>query len=111
MQVSGLKYRITLPKQLQKIKDRMIIQKGKRVDNIQVLLNGKWFPLDEKRDYTVLSNSFIVNHEGDGYFWFKQYGTDMKNTFATFYSIMAEYIDHNKVLTPKSKDGRLEIVH
>ena len=111
MQVSGLKYRITLPKQLQKIKDRKITRAGERVDNIEVYIDGKWLPLDEKRIYSVLSNSFIVNHEGDGYFWFKKYGTDMKNTYTTFNSIMAEYIDHNKVLTPYAKDGRLEIVH
>ena len=111
MQVSGLKYRISLPKQLQKIKDRKIIQKGNRVDNIQIFLEGKWVPLDENRDYAVLSNSFIVNHEGDGYFWFKKHGTEMKNTYTTFYSIMAEHIDHQKVLTPKEKDGRLEIVY
>ena len=111
MQVSGLTYRISLPKTLQKIKDREIIQKGERVDNIQILLNGKWVPLDEKRDYAVLSNSFIVNHEGDGYYWFKKHGTEMKNTYTTFYSIMAEHIHHHKVLTPKEKDGRLEIVH
>ena len=65
----------------------------------------------KREAYSVLSNSFIVNHEGDGYFWFKKYGTDMKNTYTTFYSIMAEYIDHNKGLTPYAKDGRLEIEH
>ncbi|HHO65858.1 MAG TPA: hypothetical protein ENJ71_05015 [Epsilonproteobacteria bacterium] len=111
MQVSGLKYRITLPKQLQQIKNRKIVRTGKRVDNIEVYIDGKWLPLDNKRTYSVLSNSFIVNHEGDGYFWFKKYGTDMKNTFTTFYSIMAEYIDNNKGLTPHKKDGRLEIIH
>jgi len=111
MQVSGLKYRITLPRQLQQIKDRKITRTGERVDNIEVSIDGKWLPLDDNRTYSVLSNSFIVNHEGDGYFWFKKYGTDMKNTYTTFYSIMAEYIDHNKSLTPYAKDGRLEIVH
>lgn len=111
MQVSGLKYHITLAKQLQKIKDRKIVQKGERVDSIEVLLEDKWMPLDEKKDYTVLSNSFIVNHEGDGYYWFKKYGTEMKNTYTTFYSIMAEHIHHHKVLTPKKKDGRLKVIH
>jgi len=111
MQVSGLKYRITLPKQVQQIKDHKVIRTGKRVDNIQILEQGKWVLLDGEKEYTVLSNSFIVNHEGDGYFWFKKYGSDMKNTFTTFYSIMAEYIDHHKVLSPKAKDGRLEIIH
>ncbi len=35
----------------------------------------------------------------------------MKNTFTTFYAIMAEFIEHYKILSPKEKDGRLEIVH
>ena len=111
MQVSGLKYRITLPKQVQQMKDRKVIKPGKRVDNIKVLQEGKWVDLDPKKEYSILSNSFIVNHEGDGYFWFKKYGTELKNTYTTFYSIMAEYIDTQKVLSPKAKDGRLEIVH
>lgn len=111
MQVSGLKYRITLPKQVQQMKDQKVIKPGKRVDNIKVLQEGKWVDLDPKKEYSILSNSFIVNHEGDGYFWFKKYGTDLKNTYTTFYSIMAEYIDTQKVLSPKAKDGRLEIVH
>ena len=111
MQVSGLKYRIILPKQVQQIKDGKVIKPGNRVDNIKVLQKGKWIDLDPKKEYSILSNSFIVNHEGDGYFWFKKYGTDLKNTYTTFYSIMAEYIDAQKVLSPKAKDGRIEIVH
>ena len=111
MQVSGLKYRITLPKQVQQIKDRKVIKPGNRVDSIKVLQERKWVDLDPKKEYSILSNSFIVNHEGDGYFWFKKYGTDMKNTYTSFYSIMAEVIDAQKVLTPKAKDGRIEIIH
>jgi 5'-nucleotidase len=111
MQVSGLRYRIALPKQLQKIKDRKVIRSGSRVDNIKVLQEGKWVDLDLKKEYSILSNSFVVNHEGDGYFWFKKYGTMLKNTYTTFYSIIAEAIDTQKMLSPKEKDGRLEIVH
>jgi len=111
MQVSGLKYRILLPKQVQKIKDRKVVKPGNRVDNIKVLQEGHWVDLDPEKEYSILSNSFIVNHEGDGYFWFKKYGTALKNTYTTFYSIMAEAIDMQKVLSPKAKDGRLEIVH
>jgi len=111
MQVSGLRYQVTLPKVLQEIKERKITRAGQRVDHIEVYIEGKWIPLDEKKEYSVLSNSFIVNHEGDGYFWFKKYGTEMKNTFTTFYSIMAEHIHNHKTLTPKAKDGRIKIVH
>ena len=111
MQISGLRYRVTLPKILQEIRERKITRAGQRVDSIEVYVEGKWKPLDANREYSVLSNSFIVNHEGDGYFWFKKYGKKMKNTFTTFYSIMAEHIHNHKTLTPKPKDGRLEIVH
>lgn len=111
LQTSGLKYRITLPKQVQKIKDRQVIRAGNRVDNIKVLNQGKWVDIDPEKTYTLLSNSFIVNHEGDGYFWFKKYGTNLKNTYTTFYSIMAEFIETHNVLSPKNKDGRLEIVY
>ena len=111
MQVSGLKYRIILPKQVQKIKDGKVIKTGDRVANIKLLQSGEWVDLDPKKEYSILSNSFIVNHEGDGYFWFKKYGTELKNTYTTFYSIMAEAIDTQKVLSPKAKDGRLDIIH
>ena len=111
LQVSGLKYRITLPKQLQIIEEKRVVKKGERVDNIKILINGKWQPLDVDRDYMILSNSFIVNKEGDGYFWFNKYGTDLKNTYSTFYSIMVDFLGKKKVLSPGKKDGRLEIVH
>jgi 5'-nucleotidase len=111
MQVSGLKYRISLPEQAQQIKDRKVVKAGHRVDSIKILQEGKWVDVDPEKTYTVLSNSFIVNNEGDGYFWFKKYGTELKNTFTTFYSIMAEFIETHKELSPKPKDGRLVIVH
>ncbi len=111
MQVSGLKYTITLPNTVQKIKDEKVIQKGNRITEIKVEQNGKWVDIEPEKEYTILSNSFVVQDAGDGYFWFKRYGTEMKNTFATFYSIMAEAIESKKVLSPKAKDGRLKIVH
>jgi len=111
LQASGLKYRITLPRQKQQIKDRQVVRPGNRVDNIKALEKGNWVELDPEKTYKILSNSFIVKNEGDGYFWFKKYGTDLKNTYTTFYSIMAEFIETYTVLSPKAKDGRLEIVH
>jgi len=111
MQISGLKYTISLPGAVQKIEGEKVLQNGSRVTQIKILQNGKWVDVDPEKSYTVLSNSFAVQDAGDGYFWFKKYGTDMKNTFATFYSIMAESIENHKVLSPKPKDGRLTIVH
>jgi len=58
----------------------------------------------------VLSNSFIVQHEGDGYFWFKRYATNLENTYSTFYSILAEIAGNEGVLNPEAPDGRLTVV-
>ena len=111
MQVSGLKYTVVLPNTLQKTKEDKVIQKGERVTEIKVLQNGKWIDVDTEKEYTILSNSFITQKGGDGYFWFLKYGTDPQNTYATFYSIMAEEVDEKKELTPNERDGRITVVH
>ena len=111
LQPSGIRYRITLPKQPMVKEGEKITRKGERIDNIQVFIDGKWQAVDPEYEYKVLSNSFMVEKGGDGYFWFKKYGTDMQNTFASFYSIMADFLYKEKVLTPGKKDGRIEIVH
>lgn len=111
LQPSGIRYRITLPKQLMIIKGEKIITKGERVDQIQVFIDKQWQAIDPDREYKILSNSFMVKKGGDGYFWFKKYGTDLQNTFASFYSIMADYLYSKKVLTPEGKDGRIGIVY
>jgi len=111
MQVSGLKYRVELPKKIQKIKDEKIVVHGERVTEAKILQNGKWVEIDPEKEYSVLTNSFIALKGGDGYYWFKKYGTDPQNTYATFYSIMAEEVDEKKELTPKEKDGRIMVMH
>ncbi len=111
LQPSGIRYRITLSKQPMVKKGEEIIKKGERVDKIQVLIDGKWQAVDPEREYKVLSNSFMVQDGGDGYFWFKKYGSDIQNTFSTFYSIMADYLFKEKVLTPGKPDGRIEVIH
>jgi len=111
MQVSGLKYTINLTKQMQKIENDKVVQKGKRVTEAKVLQNGKWIDIDPNRDYSVLTNSYIAQHSGDGYFWFAKYGTNFQNTYATFASIIAEEVNEKKELTPKEKDGRLVVIH
>lgn len=111
MQVSGLKYRIVLPKIVQKLHHKKVTRIGERVEDIQILSDGKWVKIDAEKSYSIASNSFIVDNEGDGYFWFKKYGDSFENTYATFYSIMAETIEKKKTLSPKEKDGRLQVVH
>jgi len=111
MQVSGLKYKIELPRKMQKIKDEAVIEKGERVTEAKILQNGKWVDIEPEKEYSVLTNSFIALKGGDGYYWFKKYGTNTQNTYATFYSIMAEEINEKKELTPKGRDGRIVVVH
>lgn len=111
MQVSGLKYTVVLPNKLQKVEDKKIVQEGERVTEIKIFENSKWVEVDPEKAYTILSNSFITQQGGDGYFWFNKYATDVQNTYATFYSIMAEEIDEKKELTPGEKDGRLKVIH
>ena len=84
---------------------------GSRVTNVEVVDGtGAWMPLDPDATYRVLSNSFIVKQEGDGYFWFKRYGRNLENTYSTFYSILAEIAGNEGVLNPEDEDGRLTIV-
>jgi 5'-nucleotidase len=111
MHTSGLRYAIYLPGEVQKIEGSKIVKKGSRVTEIKIQKGENWVDIETEKAYSILSNSFIVNDEGDGYFWFKKYGTDMKNTYATFYSIMAEFIERHKVLSPKAKDNRLNIIY
>ena len=117
MQVSGLHYTIDLSKQAQVIKQKddgswVIEQEGERVTQINIeSTDGTLLPLEDTRQYKVLSNAYLVNHAGDGYFWFGQYGTGQKNTYTTFYTIMTEYVEKNTILDPKALDGRLKILN
>lgn len=113
---SGLRYSIDLKKQAQKIStdnpDQLnVIVKGERVRDIQVLgKDEKWERLDQKKTYRILSNSYLVNHQGDGYFWFKRYGKNLNNTYSTFYSILAEFVENNRIMNPGSLDKRLTVL-
>ncbi len=109
LQVSGLRYEIDLRETPQKIEGEKIFQKGERVKKIEIYQNGEWKDVEDEKTYKILSNDFLVNHGGDGYFWFKKYGEDFQNTFTTFYSIMASYLEKYGELTPPEKDERIVI--
>jgi 5'-nucleotidase len=108
---AGIRYTVDLRQTAQKIdknasKALNLIRKGKRVSAIVILdADGQWQPLEADKIYRVLSNSYLVNQQGDGYFWFKRYGRNLKNTYSTFYSIMAEFIDNKGVLNPGKSVG------
>ena len=117
MQISGLRYTIDLSKQAQVVKYHddgswSIEQKGKRVSNIRIVMpDGTLKPLEDDKVYKVLSNAYLVTHAGDGYFWFKQYGVNPQNTYTTFYTVMASYLEKHNVMNPKPLDGRLKILN
>ena len=117
MQVSGIRYTMDLSKQAQVIKQNddgiwVIETPGERISGVTIVSkDGTLVPLEESKTYSVLSNTYLVKHSGDGYFWFGKYGTDPKNTYTTFYTIMASYLETHKIMNPKPVDGRLKIIH
>ncbi len=116
LHASGLRYVLDLSRTAQELTQGAdgswsVSVPGERVTEATVQdADGEWKPLDPDRTYTVLSNSFLVKHEGDGYFWFKRYATNPENTYSTFYSILAEIAGNEGVLNPEQPDGRLTVV-
>jgi len=110
MQLSGIRYTVDLRQPMQKTEGERILRPGKRVKKIEVYRRGRWEALDDEKEYRVLSNAFLVQKAGDGYYWFRKYGRRPVNTYTTFYSVMAEELDAKKVLTPPEPDGRIEII-
>ncbi|RLA69834.1 MAG: hypothetical protein DRG24_07855 [Epsilonproteobacteria bacterium] len=116
MQVSGLRYTIDLnqtPQILQHNSDDtwQITKQGNRISHIHIeRTDGSLVPLDNDKTYEILSNSFLVNHQGDGYFWFNQYGSNKKNTYTTFYTVMTEAVEKSGILNPNNLDGRIKII-
>ena len=115
LHASGLRYAMDLSRTAQElVQDEAgewtVSVPGDRVTDIQVAgPDGTWQPLDTDRAYRVLSNSFIVDKDGDGYFWFGKYGRDRENTYSTIYSILEEIVNKEGVLNPREPDGRLKV--
>jgi 5'-nucleotidase len=117
LQVSGIRYTINFKNSSIIVRktegEWKILKEGNRVTNIEVFnnQNKQWEPLDKNRNYKILSNSFLVNKGGDRYFFFKKYGTNLKNTYSTFYSILSEFVETNKIINPPDIDGRIKIIN
>jgi 5'-nucleotidase len=113
---SGLRYTIDLTKPAQVISRSeaghwSVVSPGERVTDAEVLqADGSWAPIDPERTYRVLANSFLVGHEGDGYFWFKAHLSNLENTYSTFYAIMAEIAANEGVLNPEPPDDRIAVL-
>ena len=116
LQVSGLRYTINLNKKPQKIKsdasgNLFVAEKGDRIINIKVYgANSKAAGIILDKTYTILSNDYVVNKQGDGYFWFKRFADDFKNTYSTFYSILAAMAEEKGIINPDPPDGRVAII-
>ena len=117
MQVSGIRYTIDLSKQAQVVTQKsdgswVIEEQGDRVGKIEIqAADGTLSPLEDDKSYRILSNAYLVTHNGDGYFWFKQYGKNQKNTYTTFYTVMTGYLEKHAIMNPKPMDGRLKVLH
>lgn len=116
LQVSGLRCTLDLMRRAQELSrsesgEWSVTVPGERVVQVEVLEpDGTWAPLDPDRTYRILSNGFLVEYAGDGYFWFKQHGSDFENTHSTFASIMSEIIAREGVLNPSPPDGRVTVL-
>jgi len=115
LHASGLRYTIESWRPAQEVAQDesggwAVVVPGERVTGAQVEApDGTWQPLDPARDYRVLTNSFLVDQAGDGYFWFAKYGRDRENTYSTMYSILEEIVKREGVLNPQPPDGRLKV--
>jgi 5'-nucleotidase len=115
LHASGLRYTIESWRPAQELAQDesggwAVTAPGGRVSEALVAAaDGTWQPIDPARDYRVLTNSFLVNQAGDGYFWFAKYGRDRENTYSTMYSILEELVKREGVLNPQPPDGRLRV--
>jgi 5'-nucleotidase len=115
LQGSGIKFTIETGARPQKIVDRSngessIIRKGQRIRDLQIMVaDGSWQPLEEDRYYNLASNDFLVERNGDNYFWFKKYGKNIRNTYTTMGAVMTDAFHREKVVSPAGTDGRMMI--
>ncbi|MBN2565785.1 MAG: 5'-nucleotidase C-terminal domain-containing protein [Candidatus Eisenbacteria bacterium] len=116
LHASGLRYTIDLKEPAQETGTdeggswTVTVPGGRLVEVTVQQDDGTWAPLDPDRTYRVLSNSFLVDQEGDGYFWFKAHLSNLENTYSTFASILDEIVANEGVLNPAEPDGRLKVI-
>jgi 5'-nucleotidase len=116
LQISGLRCTLDLTRQAQELSrsedgEWSIAVEGERVIGAEVLgEGGTWAQIDLDGTYRILSNGFLVDYAGDGYYWFGSYGSAFENTHSTFASIMTEIIANEGALNPTEPDGRITIL-
>ena len=85
-----------------------IINKGERVKNISIVIDGDSKPLDPEKRYTILVNGWTVSG-GDGYYLFLEPGISKKNTTNVAVDLLIEYIKKFSPISP-SIEGRIGII-
>ncbi len=112
LQASGIQFTINpraRPQQLDAA-GKGVRQAGERVRNIKIQsADGSWQPLDPARSYRLAANDFLVKIAGDRYFWFKEHGGNIRNTYSSMAAVLTEHFRSRKVVTPGKPDGRIRI--
>lgn len=93
-QVAGLKYSFDRSKPA-----------GSRISDVQVMEDGAWKPIDEKKEYIVAANNY-VRQGGDGYDVFAERARDAYDYGPGLEQVVADYIAAHSPYTPKL-DGRI----
>jgi 5'-nucleotidase len=113
LQVSGIRFTIDTGRQAQQLShqgatDYQISRLGKRISSITVqTADGSWQPLNMEKSYRLASNDFLVKLGGDHYFWFKQYGQDIRNTYSTMATLLTDALRKQKTVNPVGPDSRI----
>jgi len=115
LQVSGLRYTIDSSAETQILNnghDTWSVEKaGGKVTHVEIVnTHGVTSAVDPNKVYSLACNAFLVEKMGDGYFWFKQYGSDFQNTYLTIYSVLTEAFHINKTINIPAPDGRISFI-
>lgn len=87
-----------------------VVQPGSRVHDVKILsADGAWESLRPDHYYTLATNDYLAGRGGNRYFWFKEYGSDVRNTYSSLRSIMLDYFHEHKVVNPPDPDHRIVI--
>ena len=116
LQVSGLRYEIdngASSQILEKLEGSWSVEKaGEKVTNVEFVDdNGAVMALEPEKLYSLACNGFLVEKMGDNYFWFKQYGDDLQNTYLTLYSMLVEAFNNGRTVNTPELDGRISFTH
>lgn len=115
LQVAGLRLSINPAKTGQEIARKgegwKVVTSGERIVEAHIRSSdGSYGPIEPEKVYTLATNAYLAQQQGDQYYWFKEYGQDQVNTYTTLYSLLAEKLDRTKLMNPPLPDGRIRLI-